>query len=133
MSAAEGARQYAAAEVASAARPQLLLLVLEGGLRFLRLARGALAAGDLERFGVHLGRAQAVIAELLRTLDYAAGGPLARDLAGLYTFMLLHLTEANARRSVGHMDEVLAVFVPIVSAFREIVRMAGPANGERDR
>jgi flagellar protein FliS len=127
MSAADGARQYAAAQIGSVDRSQLLLLVLEGGLRFLRRARAALVAGELEQFGAQLARAQAVIAELLLTLDHAAGGPLARDLAGLYTFMLLHLMRANAERSVERVDEVLAAFAPIVEAFREVVRSPGPA------
>src|SRR5438445_634955 len=102
------AGEYAKAQVTSVDRTRLLLLVFEGGLSFLQRARAGLAAGDLAAFGQNLGRAQAIIAELLGTLDYEAGGTIARDLARLYDFMLVHLTEANARQSVRHVDEVLA-------------------------
>jgi flagellar protein FliS len=115
-----------AAPVTSGDGSQLLLLLLDGGLRFLRQARAALVAGELERFQEQLGRGQAVIAELLRTVDRESGGPIARDLAGLYTFMLFHLTEANARKSVGHVDEVIAALAPIVAAVGEVLRRPAP-------
>lgn len=126
MNAQEYTRRYAAAQV-NVDRERLLLLVLEGGLRFLRLTRAALAAGDLPRFAENLGRAQAIIAELRGTLDHAVGGTITRDLARLYDFMLFHLTEGNAQRSLRHVDEVLATFTTIADAFRTILER--PASG----
>jgi flagellar protein FliS len=121
MNAAEYARRYAEAQVTMVDRGRLLLLVLEGGLRFLRLTREALAARDLAGMTAHLGRAQAIIAELRGTLDYDAGGTIARDLARLYDFMLVHLAEANSRRSLRHVDEVLAVLGTITDAYHTIL------------
>src|SRR4051812_15789345 len=110
MNGQEYARRYTAAQVSVVDREQLLLLVLEGAQKFLRLTRDALAAGDLPRFGENLGRAQGIIAELRGTLDHSVGGTVSRDLARLYDFMLFHLTEANARQSVRHVDDVIAAF-----------------------
>jgi flagellar protein FliS len=121
MHAHEYAKRYAAAEVTVVDRERLLILVLEGGLKFLRLTREALAAGDLHRFGESLGRATSIITELNATLDYQAGGEIAQNLGRLYEFMLFHLTEANARKSVRHVDEVLAVFGTIVDAYRAVL------------
>lgn len=121
MLAREYARRYTQAQVASVDRHRLLLLVFDGGLTFLGRAREALAAGDLPRFGEALGRSQAIISELLGTLDHQAGGDIAGQLARLYDFMLVHLTEANARQSVRHVDEVIRVFAVIAGAFREIL------------
>jgi flagellar protein FliS len=121
MQAQEYARRYATAEVTVSDRERLLLLVLEGGMKHLRLTREALASGDLPAFGEHLARAQAIIAELAGTLDHRAGGKLATDLARLYEFMLFHLTEANSLRSLRHVDEVLGVFGTITDGFRTIL------------
>lgn len=121
MHAQEYAKRYAAAEVTVVDRERLLLLVFEGGLKFLRLTREALAAGDLHRFGESLGRATSIITELNATLDYQAGGEIARNLGRLYGFMLFHLTEANAQKSVRHVDEVLAIFGTIADAYRAIL------------
>jgi flagellar protein FliS len=121
MNVQEYAKRYATAQVTVVDRERLLLLVLDGGRKFLHLTRDALAAGDLARFAEHVGRAQAIIAELAATLDHQAGGTIATHLARLYDFMLFHLTEANARKSVAHVDAVLRVFETIADAYRTIL------------
>jgi len=125
MLASQYARRYTEAQVSSVDRHRLLLLVFDGGQAFLARAREALAAGDLERFAEQNGRAQAIITELLGSLDHAAGGEIAVQLARLYDFMLLHLTEANATRSVKHVDDVLRVYGIIAGAYRDILGRTG--------
>jgi len=115
------AARYTQAEITSVDPKRLLLLMYEGGTKFLRLAREGLVAGDLQKFGQNLSRAQAIISELLNTLDHRAGGKIAEDLARLYEFMLHHLTEANAKRSQKQLDEVITVFGTIADAFRQIL------------
>jgi flagellar protein FliS len=123
------AARYTEAQVGSADPRQLLLLLFDGGLRFLRLAREALVAENATRFATNLSRAQAVIGELLATLDHARGGAIAGNLARLYEFMLMHLTEGNAQRSVRHVDEVIRLFDTIAGAYREVLtRPAPPAD-----
>lgn len=117
----DSARRYAAADFTGIDRERLLLLVLEGGQRFLRLAREALATGDVARFAENLGRGQAILAELQGTLDHAAGGAIAADLHRLYDYMLVRLTEANVARSTAHVDEVLGVFGTIVDGYRTVL------------
>lgn len=124
----EYVRRYARTQVVSAERGALLLLVLEGGQTFLGRARAALEAGDLVRFGEQLGRTEAVIVELLQTLDHDAGGPTATNLALLYKFMLEHLTRANAQRSVQHVDEVRRVYGTILAAYRIALGPGGPGR-----
>ena len=121
MHAREYAGRYAQAEVVVSEPKRLLLLMLEGGIRFLHGACDGLAAGDLPRFMYHSQKAQAVISELLGTLDFEAGGEIARNLARLYDFMLFHMTEGTARRSVQHYEEVLRLFETIAGAYREVL------------
>ncbi|MCW5893670.1 MAG: flagellar export chaperone FliS [bacterium] len=122
-------RRYTQAQVASVDRHRLLLLVFEGGLTFLGRARSALDAGDMQRFGEAISKSQAVIAELLGTLDHQQGGSIAKELARLYEFMQHHLTEANALRSVQHVDEVERVLGIIAGAYREILERPAVAAG----
>src|SRR5437879_12792570 len=104
------AREYARAQVTSVDRTRLLLLIFDGGLAFLQRAREALVAGDLAGFGQNLNRAQAIIAELLGTLDYEAGGTIARDPARLYDLMLAPLTDAHARQSGRLVEQAQGLF-----------------------
>jgi flagellar protein FliS len=115
------AQQYQRAQLATADRGRLLLLVFEGGLRFLSLAQTALEQGNVAQFGAHLGRAQAVIAELLHTLDHKAGGEIAGNLERLYHFMLDHLVEANQHKSAQHVAQVARVLEIITDAYRTIL------------
>lgn len=121
MNAQEYAKRYTTAQVTVVDRERLLLLVLEGGSRFLRLTREALAAGNLAAFGENLARAQAIIAELHGTLDHSVGGDITRELARLYDYMLFHLTEANTNKSLRHVDDVIGVFSTVADAFRTVL------------
>jgi flagellar protein FliS len=121
MYAAEYTRRYAQAQVTSVDRHRLLLLVFDGGGTVLARAREALEAGDTPRFAEQLSRAQAIISELLGTLDYNVGGQIAQDLARLYEFMLHHLIEANLQNSVQHLDDVIRVYGVVAGAFRDIL------------
>ncbi|HEV7732947.1 MAG TPA: flagellar export chaperone FliS [Candidatus Binatia bacterium] len=121
MYAAEYTRRYTEAQVTSVDRRRLLLLVFEGGATFLAGAREALIGGETRRFAEQLSRAQAIISELLGTLDYAQGGVIAVELARLYDYMLHHLTEANITHSVQHLDDVIRVYATVAGAYREIL------------
>ena len=127
MDARTTATRYGQAQVTSVDAKRLLLLVFDGGLRFLRQAREALAADDLPQAAEAMRRAHAIVAELQATLDFERGGDIAPTLYRLYDFMLHHLTVANAQRSARHVDEVIAVLEPVAGAFRTIIEPARAA------
>jgi flagellar protein FliS len=126
MTSAHSAQQYRTTQVATADRERVLSLMFDGGLRFLRGAEEELRADNVARFGDQLSRAQAVIAELLHTLDHEAGGEIAANLERLYQFMLEHLVEANLRKSAVHVGEVRRVFEIVADAYREVLERGGP-------
>lgn len=123
---------YQQAQIATADRGRLLLLMFDGALRFLAQAESGLRNDRLEEFGSQLGRAQAIIAELLHTLDHKAGGEIAAQLERLYRFMLEHLVEANVHKSVRHLEQVRRVLSIIADAYREVVAQGPAALGARD-
>lgn len=113
--------QYQQVQISTADRGQLLVLIYDGGLKFLARAEKSLEEGDLSAFGHHLGRAQAIIAELLHTLDHKQGGEIATNLERLYRFMLEHLVEANLQKSPRHVADVRRLLGIVAGAYREIV------------
>jgi flagellar protein FliS len=125
-SAQTAARQYQQAQVETVDRGRLLLLMFDGARKFLGLAESGLRAGDLVVFGTQLARAQAVIAELMHTLDHEKGGEIAANLERLYAFMLDHLVEANLQKSPAHVAKVSAVLETIADAYRDILRGGVP-------
>ena len=117
---------YQQAQIATADRGRLLILMYDGALRFLAQAEAGLREDRIEDFAQPLARAQAVIAELLHTLDHKAGGEIATQLERLYRFMLDHLVEANLAKSGRHVLQVRRVFGIIGSAYREVLRHGTP-------
>jgi flagellar secretion chaperone FliS len=113
--------QYQQVQITTADRGQLLVLIYDGGLKFLARAEKSLEEGDLGGFSHHLGRAQAIIAELLHTLDHKNGGEIATNLERLYRFMLEHLIEANLEKSPRHVADVRRILSIVAGAYREIV------------
>lgn len=126
------AGQYQQAQFATADRGRLLLLMFDGAQRFLSQAENALIADRVEEFADRLGRAQAVIAELLHTLDHKAGGEIAQQLDRLYRFMLEHLVEANVQKSPAHVAQVRHLVTIIADSYREILAHGMPQVGARD-
>lgn len=126
ISAQMSARQYQQSQVQTVDRGQLLLMMFDGGDRFLTQAEQRLAGGDVPGFAQALSRAQAIIAELLSTLDHKKGGEVARNLDRLYRFMLDHLMEANVAKSGRHVLQVRRIFGIIGGAYREILRNGMP-------
>ena len=126
ISAQSSVRQYQQAQFGTVDRGQLLLMMFDGADRFLGQAEQRLPADDVAGFVTALGRAQAVIAELLSTLDHQKGGEIARNLDRLYRFMLDHLIEANLAKSVRHVVQVRRILGIIGGAYREVLRHGMP-------
>ena len=121
ISAQTTAQHYQQAQFTTIDRGRLLLLMFDGGLKFLAAAEQALVEGDVPQFAHQLGRAQAVIAELLHTLDHERGGEIALNLERLYRFMLDHLVEANMQKSAAHVAAVRRLLDVVASGYREIL------------
>ena len=126
------AGQYQHAQFATADRGRLLLLMFDGALRFLAQAESALQSDRIEEFVDQLGRAQAVIAELLRDLTARLVIERVQQLDRLYRFMLEHLVEANVQKSPRHVAQVRHLMTTIADSYREILAQGMPQLGARD-
>lgn len=115
------ANSYSQTQVNTADRGRLLMMMYDGGIKFLKLAIAGLEANDRAKFARFVSKAQAVIAELSNTLDFEAGGQIAKDLDRLYDFMLFYLTEANLHKDVDRVNKVLDLLEIVAGAYREIL------------
>ncbi len=126
ISAQASVRQYQQAQFQTVDRGQLLLMMFDGGERFLTQAEQKITGGDVPGFLQALGRGQAVIAELLATLDHQRGGEIAANLDRLYRFMLDHLLQANISKSGRQVGQVRRILGIIGGAYREVLRNGLP-------
>jgi flagellar protein FliS len=112
---------YQTVQITTTDRGRLLLMMYEGAIKFLKLSVVGLEEKDIPKFCRYLSKGQAIIAELMNTLDFEKGGSIARDLDRLYDFMLFYLSEANLYRDPERITKVIGLIDTVYSAYREII------------
>ena len=104
--------------VSSASPHQLVLMLFDGALENISLARGAIAARNIEAKCTAISRAVRIVDEGLKAnLNLQQGGPLAQDLNALYGYITLRLTHANLNNEVAALEECVRLIEPLRSAW----------------
>jgi flagellar protein FliS len=96
---------YREASVMTASPEQLVVMLYDGAGRFLKQAEGAMVEGAWLQAGDKLSRAEAIIDELLATLDMDAG-EIAERLQAIYIFCKTRLIEARIERDPVRVEQV---------------------------
>ena len=133
------ARMYRANSVLTASPGQLVLMLYDGALRAMAMARQALARPkeDYRRFeevNNQLLKAQRIFAELKATLNMDAGdGALSQEMDRLYDYYIRRLVEANLRKTDAPIIEVERLFGQVRDAWAEMLRKQDPAYAKGSR
>jgi flagellar protein FliS len=111
---------YREASVMTASPEQLVVMLYDGAGRFLRQAEGAMTGGGTWlQASEKLSRAEAIIDELLATLDMDAGD-IAERLQAIYVFCKTRLIEARLERDPGRVDQVARLLAELRDAWATI-------------
>ena len=111
---------YRQQEILTATPGRLVVMLYDGVNRFLFQAVHAMREGDVAKAGQRLSRAEAIIEELLNTLDLEQGGQIASRLQGIYVFHLRHLGEARRNQDADAIDTVREQLAELRDAWVEI-------------
>jgi flagellar protein FliS len=128
MFAKDYARTYRANAVLTASPGQLVLMMYDGALRAMALAREAFSRPPadlrrLEAINQQLVKAQQIIAQLDGALNLEVGdGQFAREMRRLYDYYNRRLLEANLRKKVEPVIEVERLLTEIRNAWAEMLR-----------
>jgi flagellar protein FliS len=111
---------YRQQSVMTATPGQLVVMLYDGCLRFLH--QGAYAMREGKRLQAHarLARAEAIIDELLSTLDMRQGGDIAPRLQQLYLFSRRHLLQARRDQDADAVDTVAELLAELRDAFAQV-------------
>lgn len=110
--------RYGAVAVTTCSPGQLLVMLYDGLFRFLGEARVAMEKKDRARAGERIGRAHAILEQLLMALDPTHAPELCANLARLYPYCMERVIEANIRQDVAMLTEVMRVLEPIREAWK---------------
>jgi flagellar protein FliS len=107
--------------VIDASPHKLVALLFDGFFESVGQAHAAIVARRTEAKGRAIGRAVRIVEEGLKaSLDLKGGGTLAADLADLYAYVALRLTQANLRNDTAALEECQALMQPLREAWGSI-------------
>jgi flagellar protein FliS len=125
---ADCARAYRANSVLTASPGQLVLMLFDGALKSLAIARDAFSMpkDDMRRIAVinqQLIKTQNIITQLQATLNLDAGdGKFAQEMYRLYDYYTRRLMEANMRKEIGPVIEVERLLGEVRNAWDEMLK-----------
>ena len=129
--AGRGLDSYRQTQAQSRTPLELVVMLYDGALRFLSVARDAIERRDIPARREALSRTFAIISELQSTLKIEEGGALAASLDELYGYANRRLLEAAATNDVAPVDEIHKVFGILRDAWSTIATPAAAGSGSR--
>lgn len=99
-----------------ASKEQLLLMLLDGAVKYAKIGRQAIIDNDIQKKHDNIVRTQDIFYELMISLDRNAGGEWGDNLYAVYEFINQRLMEANMRKDVKIMDEI----IPLIEEIRDL-------------
>ena len=124
---------YQKTNVNTASQGRLVVLLYEGAVKHLKAALNLfdenekIKPANIEQFGIHLQKAQAIITELQVSLDMEKGGDIARNLMSLYVYFNEELMDATISHNKTKIEFVLNKVDDLAGAWRTIANSTANA------
>ena len=108
--------------VMTASSEELTLMLYNGCLKFIKLAKKAMLDKQFEEKNKNLLKAQAIIQELRSTLNPDIA--LSKELEQLYEYQNNSLMEANMKNDAAALDAVLADVTELRNTWKQAMALA---------
>jgi flagellar secretion chaperone FliS len=103
----KGLGRYQDMKVQTASPAQIMIMLYDGAIRFSLQAKKKIEDQDFEGKGVFISKTQAIIDELMNSLDFNIAPDLCTNLQQLYIYINERLTHANIKMDAEAMNEVI--------------------------
>ena len=113
--------KYHKAQVTTASKEKILLMLYEGAIRFVKQARVAMQNNSIAQKGTYISKCTAILSELMATLDHKASQEIAADLERLYVFMIDKLIEGNIKNDESCLISVENILNTLYVAWKDVV------------
>jgi flagellar protein FliS len=107
-----------------ASKDQLLLMLVDGAAKFSKIGRQAILDKDVKKAHENIVKTQNIFYELMATLDVSKGGEWAESLMKVYEFIGRRLTDANIKKSVEIMNEIIPLIEDVRDTWNEAYKVA---------
>lgn len=124
MYAANAYNTYKNNSVNYASKEQLLLMLLDGAVKFSGKARQALLDKNIQESHKNLVKTQDIFYELIASLDISKAGNWGQSLSALYQFIIDKLAEANMKKNVDAIDQAMPFIEQVRDMWREAYKVS---------
>ncbi|MGD7050716.1 flagellar export chaperone FliS [Rossellomorea marisflavi] len=107
--------------VNTAAPGELTLMLYNGSLKFLHIAKQAMTDKNIEVKNTNIQKVQAIINELMVTLDTNVN--ISSNLLSLYEYINRRLTEANIKNDLYILEEVEGLVTDFRNTWKQAIQM----------
>jgi flagellar protein FliS len=114
--------EYKRTVITSTDRVQIILMLYDGILNHIKIAKQKVARGDTMSKGTHLSKATLIVTELSSVLDMEKGGEISANLRSLYTYVLQRLLYANLNNDVEALEEAERIIGTIKDGWKEMMK-----------
>ena len=111
--------------VTTASGPQLTLMLYEGCIKFINHGMKAIDEKDYETKNTNIQKAQAIIQELMLTLDRDA--EISEHVLALYEFIHFQLQEGNIKNDAARLEEALDLVTEFRDTWKEVMKQGASA------
>jgi len=114
-------QSYQANTVMTASPGELTLMLYNGCLKFIRLARKAIEDKNVEERNTNLLKAQKIIHELMVTLKMEYD--VAKHMMTMYDYIYRRLIEANIKADTTILDEVEGYVTEFRDTWKQVIQL----------
>lgn len=108
---------YKQTQISTASPGKLVLMMYEGAVKFLKLAKQGMSDKKLDIANNNIVKTQKILNELSIVLDLEAGGEIAKNLWRLYDYMLYRLIDINLKKDEKGIDEIVDMIEELKGAW----------------
>ncbi|WPK12387.1 flagellar export chaperone FliS [Lysinibacillus louembei] len=112
---------YKQNSVTTASPGELTLMLYNGCIKFLGKAKVAIEEKNIQEKNTNIQKAQAIIAELMSTLNMDI--EISKQMLPLYEYMNHRLVEANIQNSTEIVDEVEGLVTEFRDTWKEVLKI----------
>jgi flagellar protein FliS len=107
-------------QVMTASSTKLVVMLYDGAIRNLKLAKLAIGDKNIEKTNNSVIKAQRILSELMSTLNMEDGGEISRNLMALYQYMHQRTIRANIDKNAEILDEVIGYLEELREAWSQL-------------
>lgn len=113
---------YQKTSIQTASKEELILMLYNGAIRYTNNAIELLEQKNIPDASKNICRAQAIIVELLNSLNFEVGGEIAKNLEYLYSVMVDNLTISNFEHTVDPLKLNLQILDRLKGAWEGVLQ-----------